>query len=98
MELPVQQGPIPIGEHMMADSDVLRAICYESAGTRYWVMEAPKDYRGSQRYFRTPAIEVFAALFKICERTIQKSPEQKAFAVPATIAEVPAESVTVAGR
>jgi hypothetical protein len=65
----------------------------------YWVMRAPKEIIADHNdIFRTPAIEVFAALFKICERTILKSPEQKAIAVRATIAEVPDESVTVAGR
>ena len=65
----------------------------------YWVMSAPKEIIADHNdIFNTSAIELFAALFKICERTIQKSPEQKAFAIPTTIAKLSADSATIAGR
>jgi hypothetical protein len=48
--------------------------------------------------FNSSAIELFAALFKICKPTIRKSPEQKAITVPAAIANAPVNSTSVAGR
>ena len=62
-------------------------------------MSAPKEIIADHNdVFNESAIELFAALFKICKRTIQKSPEQKAITVPTTIAEVPADSAIIAGR
>ncbi len=60
----------------------------------YWVMSAPKEIIADHNdIFNSSAIELFAALYEICKRTIQKSPAQKAITVPATIAEVPSAPV-----
>ena len=74
-------------------------IMNEHHARGYWVMSAPKEIIADHNdVFNESAIELFAALFKICKRTIQKSPEQKAITVPTTIAEVPADSAIIAGR
>jgi hypothetical protein len=74
-------------------------IMNEHHARGYWVMSAPKEIIADHNdIFNESAIELFAALFKICKPTMQKSPEQKAITVPATIAELPPDSATFARR
>jgi len=65
----------------------------------YWVMSAPKEIiRDHNDIFNPAAIDLFAALFKISEPTIRKTPEQKAIAVPATIAETAPPDTLISQR
>ena len=53
----------------------------------YWVMSVPPEIIPDHNdIFRPAAIELFAALYRICRSSVQKPPSQKSISVPAVIA------------
>jgi hypothetical protein len=52
----------------------------------YWVISVPPEIIPDHNdIFRPAAIELFAALYRICRPSVEKHPMQKAIAVPAVV-------------
>ncbi len=71
----------------------------EEQARGYWVMSAPKEIiRDHNDIFNPAVVDLFAALFKICQPSIEERPVDKAISVPATISDTAVKQDTIAQR